>query len=139
MSFIPSHKIYASDGVTLIYTIENVLYRNPILETIVPSYVEHTSLRSSGSLIIPGGNKPYDLSLYAVLRADNYTDLISSFENLKSLIALKTRYILKIDKSLTTQDSINVMRLQPIIVDVEKGHCTRFLYYTITFRCNVWS
>jgi len=139
MSFIPSHKIYASNGTSLIYTIEDVIRRDPVLSVNIPNFVEHTTFRSNGSIIIPGGNKPYDITLVARLGADNYTDLMTALNNLKTTIATKTEYYLKIDTSISTTDDIKVMRLQDIVIDTGIGKLTKFLYYTLTLRANAWS
>jgi len=138
MSFVPSHKVYQSDGVTLIYTIEDVIRREPMLNISVPDFVEHKNIRSAGSIIIPGGNQPYDITIYARLAASNYEGLMTAFESMQTLIAVNTNYVLKIDKSSTTTEDVNVMRLQPIVVDTGRGNLTRFLYYTLTLRAGVW-
>lgn len=138
MAWIPSHKIYDTDGVSLIYTIEDVIRRNPTLSIDIPDFVEHTSFRSNNSIIIPGGNKPYDMTLYARLSAINYTNLMTALESLKSTIATKTKYYLKIDTSGATTDNIRVQRLKEIVVAPNKGKLNKFLYYTITFRCRAW-
>lgn len=138
MAFIPSHKIYASDGASLIYTIEDVVRRNPALSIDIPDVVEHTSLRSNNSIIIPGGNKSYDYTLYARLSASNYTNLMTALALLKSTVATKTKYYLKIDTSGATTDDIKVQRLTEIVVDPGRGNLNKFLYYTITFKCNSW-
>lgn len=138
MAWIPSHKIYQSNGTTLVYTIANVISREPVLSSDVPDYIEHTSLRSAGSIIIPGGNQPYDITIYARLAASNYTNLMASITSLQSSIAVNTRYYLKIDKSSTTTDDIKVMRLQPIRIDTGRGKLNKFCYYTLILRANSW-
>lgn len=138
MAWIPSHKIYDTDGVSLIYTIEDVIRRKPALSIEIPDFVEHTSFRSNNSIIIPGGNKPYDMIIYARLGASNYTNLMTALSTLKSTIATKTKYYLKIDTSGATTDNIKVQRLKEIVVDPSKGNLNKFCYYTITLRCNAW-
>jgi len=138
MAWVPSHKVYQSDGVTLKYTIEDVIRREPMLNISVPDFVEHQNIRSAGSIIIPGGNQPYDITIYARLAASNYEGLMTAFESIQTLIAVNTNYVLKIDKSSTTTEDVNVMRLQPIVVDTGRGNLTRFLYYTLTLRAGVW-
>lgn len=138
MSFVPSHKIYASNGTSLIYTIEDVVRREPVLSFNEPDYVEHTSLRSNNSIIIPGGNKPYDITLYARLGASNYTNLMTALSSLKTTIAMKTNYYLKIDTSGATTNDIKVQRLQRIVVDQNRGNLNKFLYYTIVLRALAW-
>lgn len=138
MSFVPTHKIYQSDGVTLVYTIEDVIRREPVLSIDVPDYVEHTNLRSAGSIIVSGGNLSYDIEIYARLAASNYTNLMTALTSLKTLIAVNTHYYLKIQTSASTTDDIKVMRLEPIIVDTSKGHLTKYCYYTIKLKADSW-
>lgn len=138
MSWTPSHKIYASNGTSLLYTFEYIIERDPVLTSDEPDFVEHTNLRGNGSIIIPGGNKPYDITLRGVLRSTNYENLISAFSAMQTAIAVNTRYYLKIDKTSTTTEDIKVMRLSPIIVDTSRGRLTTYLYYTIVFRANSW-
>jgi len=138
MAWVPSHKIYQSNGTSLIYTIEDVIRRQPMLNINVPDFVEHQNIRSAGSIIIPGGNKPYDIIIYARLAASSYEGLMTAFESMQTLIAVNTHYVLKIDKSSTTTEDVNIMRLQPIVVDTGIGNLTRFLYYTLTLRAGVW-
>lgn len=137
---VPKHKVYASDGATLVYTIEDVMRRDPVIAKTVPDFVEHTNLRSSGSIQIPGGNKPYDITLYARLAGANYTELINNLESLTSTVLINTNYYLKFDKSLTNDgdlESIKV-RLLDITVDTSRGNLTRWLYYSIVFRALAW-
>lgn len=138
MVWVPSHKIYASDGATLIYTIEDVVRRTPALSVDVPDYIEHTNIRSNGSIIVTGGNRSYDIDIYARLGADNYTALMTALQSLKNTIAINTHYYLKIDTSNSATDDIKVMRLEPITVDPNRGNLNKFLYYTIRLRANSW-
>lgn len=138
MAFIPSHKIYASNGSSLIYTIEDVIRREPALAIDVPDFVEYTNLRSAGSIIIPGGNQSYDITMYARLAASNYTNLMTALQSLKNNIVVNTHYVLKIDTSISTTQDIKVMRLEPIVVDTAKGNLNKFLYYTITLKALCW-
>lgn len=138
MPWIPSHKIYASNGTSLIYTIEDVVRRNPALSVDVPDFVEHENLRSAGSIIIPGGNQSYNISLYARLTGTDYSDLMTNLQTLQSTIAVNIHYYLKIDTSDSTTDDIKVMRQSEIVVDPSRGNLNKFLYFTVTFRADSW-
>jgi len=98
MAWVPSHKIYQSDGVSLLYTIEDVVRREPPLSVEIPDYVTHENLRSAGEISIPGGNKAYDMTIYARLAASNYTNLMTALQALKTAIPINTNLYLKIDK-----------------------------------------
>ncbi|MHA2012764.1 MAG: hypothetical protein ACTSWG_10395 [Candidatus Helarchaeota archaeon] len=135
MAWVPTFKLYQSDGITLQYTIENVIDTNWPNEN--PSQIELSNLRSQGAIIIPGGDKAWDLIIQAVLQADNYTDLTTARFSLQSSIDLNTQYILKIDKSNSTTDDINVMRLQPITWG--RTNTRTFQFFTLIFRAKSWA
>lgn len=137
MSWKPTFKLYQSDGLTLQYTFSNIIeiqgWPNDN-----PDFVEHTNLRSQGSIIIPGGDKAYEIKLRGVLQSTNYTNLTTAIFTLKSSIANNTRYVLKLDKSSTVTDDIKVIRIQSITFD---GPVVRnkWQYYTVTFLANSWA
>jgi hypothetical protein len=138
---VPKHKIYADNGSTLIYTIDNVIRRDPAFEIDNPDFVEHTNKRSAGSLIIVGGDAPYDISIYFRLGASNYTTLMTALYAMKTAITKNTHFYLKYDLTLVndeTLESIKVMRLTPIVVDTTRGNLNKFLYGTLTLRANSW-
>ncbi|MCK9542834.1 MAG: hypothetical protein M0R03_12475 [Novosphingobium sp.] len=134
MTWSPSFKIYDSANTTLIYDIENVLNTNWPLEQ--ASYVEITNLRSVGAIIIPGGNKTYTIEISGVLTADNYTDLTTKIFALKNTILMNTRYTLRVDKSVSTYDSIKVIRLEPI--ELEPSKRTNTQRFTLRLLGNSW-
>jgi len=134
MSWYPSFKLYNSSGTSLIYHIEYVITTNYPEDN--PSSVVITNLRSSKGIVVPGGDNPYDLRLRGVLIGTDYTDLQSQIDTMKSSIEYNTSYILKIDTSPSTQDSINVTRISPIIF--EEGRRTKTQYYSLTFLANSW-
>lgn len=134
MAWHPTFKLYSSDGLSLIYFIENVINTNYPQDS--PSSVQLTSLRSSKGIIIPGGLKPYNLTLRGVLTGTDYTDLQAKISDMKTAIVYNTPYILKIDTSISTQDEINVMRVSPIIF--EDGRRTKIQYWNLTLLANAW-
>ena len=134
MSWVPSFKIYNQANDTEIYDIENVLYTNwPVEQS---SSVEITNLRSVGAILIPGGNKPFDIEIRGVLTADNYTDLTTKIFEIKNTIELNTKYVLRADKSQSTYDTVNVIRKEPIIFDTSKRN--NIQYFTLRLRANSW-
>ena len=134
MSWKPTFKIYNQANTGLVYALENVIETNWPLEQ--PSFVEITNLRSAGAILIPGGNKPYDIILRGVLIADNYTDLTTKIFALKDTIALNTKYTLRADKTVSTYDQINVIRTTAIDFETSKRH--NIQYFTLTLRGNMW-
>ena len=132
MAWNPTFKIYNEANAVEIYEIENVLSTNWPLEQ--GSSVEITNLRSVGGIVIPGGNKPYDIEIRAILTASNYTNLTTKIFAIKNTIALNTRYTLRADKTISTYDSVNVMRLESIIFENSKRN--NIQYYTLRLRGN---
>lgn len=138
MSFVPNAKVYASDGVTLVYNLGHMLNLDGYPNNEAPNQIEKTNLRSQGSIIIPAGDLPYNITITCRLTASNYTNLISAWNTLQSTIATQTRYYLKIDTSASTTADIKVMRIQRII-PVKTNNWNSWVYFDITFRANSWS
>lgn len=134
MSFIPKFSIYNEANDTEIYEIENVLFTTWPNEQ--SSFVEITNLRSAGAIVIPGGNKSYDIEIRAILIANNYTDLTTKIFTLKNTIALNTKYVLRVDKSQSTYDTINVMRLEAIVFENSKRNNVQ--RFTLRLKGNIW-
>ena len=130
----PEFKLYDSTDTSLIYFIENVITTNYPQDN--PSSVQLTNLRSSKGIVIPGGLKPYTLTMRGILIGTDYTDLTTKINAMKTAIVYNTPYILKIDTSETTQDEINVMRVEPIIF--EEGRRTKVQYFVINLLANAW-
>lgn len=134
--WVPSFKLFAADGTTPVYTFEYIIpginwpFDNP-------SSVEYTNPRASGSIIIPEGNRSYDIVLRGVLVSDNYTNLTTKIFALKDAIVANTRYVLIIDKSSTTHDTIKVMRRVPI--EFDESLRTNIQRYTVILNALSWS
>jgi hypothetical protein len=133
MPWYPTFKLFASNGSTLIATFHVIATNWPYEQ---PSFIELNSLRSQGAIIIPGGDKAYDLELRCIVFDDNYTDLTTQIFALKTDIVANTPYVLKIDKSNSSTDNINVIRIEPIQFD--DSIRTRVQYYTIRFKALAW-
>jgi len=134
-TFVPKFKLYASDGVTLVYEFEHVTDTNWPVDN--PSFIEYTNTRSSGAITIPEGDKPYDIYFTGILLGDDYTALTALIFDLKDKIVPNTKYVLKLDKSNSTVDSIKVMRKKTIKLDKSKRINNQ--KYTITLRCLAWA
>lgn len=140
MSWTPEFKLYASDGVTLVYTFPVVQATNAPQSP--KKVVEHQGQRGKGSIIIDGGEAPWDLTIRGILTteedigADAYKDLISKMDTLESSVALNTQYVLHIDKTESTYYSYNVKRIQPITY--ETGLRINAQEYEVILRANCW-
>lgn len=136
MSFIPKFQLYKADGTTLQYTIANVMSTNWPQEG-EPKFIEHSNLRSNGSIIIPGGKSSWDLIINACLVATDYTSLTTAKFNLQSKIVVNTRYVLRIDKSISAYDTLKVMRLAEI--DWDRTNTRTYQMYNLILKVGCWS
>lgn len=135
MAWVPSFKLYQSNGSTLLYTLPNVIAISTPSDN--PSFVEIDNLRSQGSIVIPGGDKAYDITIQGVIEASDYESLESLKYTMRDTIANNTRYVLKIDKTQSTTEDIKVMRLQSIIWD--RTNTRTYQYYTLILKAKCWS
>lgn len=138
MAFVPSAKIYNSDGVTLVYNLGNMLDAENWPNDEEPNQVQLSNLRSQGEIIIPCGSASFDITLTCRLTASNYTALITAWNLLQTTIATQTNYYLKIDTSSTTTDDIKVQRIKKI-VKIRTNNWNSWVYFNITLRANSWS
>lgn len=100
MPWVPSFRLYASDGSTLLYTFTAVQDHNApgnVINTIAIS-----NFRGAGGVIIPGGNKIWELTISFVLLSDGYTNVAQAVDNLESTIICNTPYIIRIDETPTS-------------------------------------
>lgn len=135
MTWHPTITLYASNGSTVIYTFEYIQSIDGYPGDL-PSNIEISNLRSQGSIIIPGGQKSYDITLHGILIASDYSGLTTKIKDLFDAIDANTNYVLKIEKSISTSDSINVMRIIPIIFDTSNR--TTSQKYSVTFKALSW-
>lgn len=135
----PRYRLYESDGTTLVYEFVYVLDDNGVFSDPQDS-VEIGGLRGQGSIIIPGSQEPFDITLTFLLKGTDYADLVSQMASVISSIDQFTRYVLKVDISLSTTQDYNVQRIKTIQwpldfnqkrVNLQKG--------IITFRSETWS
>jgi len=137
MSFVPTAKIYQTNGITLVYNIGNMLNVVGWPDNDNPDSVFLTNLRSQGEISIPGGDQSYPIVITGRLTAANYTALITAWNALQDTIVSNTAYYLKIDKSVSTTDSLKVKRLNTIKI-VRTNNMNTWLYYELTLRASAW-
>jgi hypothetical protein len=136
MPFVPTFKLYDSSGDELQYTFTAVQDANyPHSEK---DFIEHTSQRGKGSVIIDGGEKAWDLTIRFVISGTDYEDLTDEIDDLESDIDLNVPYVLKIDKTNSTTYDYNVKRILPIEYPIESNLRNTFQEVIITFRVNSW-
>ena len=95
--WVPKVKLYASDGTTLLYTFPAVQEHNAPGND--KNSVAISNFRAAGGIIIPGGNKMWELTINFVILADGYENVATAIDDLESTIAFHTPYIIKIDKT----------------------------------------
>lgn len=138
MAFTPKAYIYASDGITLVYTISDILA--PIEgwpNTDNPKNVTYENIRSAGELSTAGGSSSYEIRIRGRLKEANYTALITAWNSLQSAVVANTAYYLKIEKSAILTDDIKVKRKGRI--EIEKtDNFNSFIYYSISFTAKAW-
>lgn len=139
MTFVPKFNLYANDGVSLLYTFIAVQETNAPQSPM--RYIEIEGQRGTGSLILEGGTKSWDLYIKGILYITNntqgYSDLIGLVDALESTVALNTEYYLKIDKTGSTTYSYKVKRLEPI--EYTPNLRTDYIEYNVKLRVNSWS
>lgn len=145
MSTFPKYRLYDSTGLSLVYEFNKVVDIDPPLKNDAIDFVEHNALRGIGSIITEGSVEPYDLTIEFILIAqgstdqDKYINLIEQMEAVKSAILTGTRYIFKIEKSLSTTDDIKVKRVVNITFPVEGNQkILNFQRVIVTFRALSW-
>jgi hypothetical protein len=134
MTWFPKYKIYASDGLTLIYTFNAVTKDNSPQDPKKGYEVEGS--RGQGSIHVPGSDASWDLSLRFHLHATDYQALIALMDSIQSTITMNTKYVLTIDRTPSSTVSYHVMRKQPISWEDERR--TTYQFGTMTFRVNSW-
>ena len=135
MPFVPRFKLYNSTGLTLLYTFIAVQECNyPHTEK---NLVEITGIRGKGSIIVDGGDSPWDLTISGRLYADDYEALVVLMDAMETAIVLNTSYVLKIDKTSTTYYEYEVKRIVPIRWG-ETNYRNNYINYDVTFRVNAY-
>ena len=135
MAFVPTFKLYASDGVTLVYTFEHVMDTNWPQDN--PSSIEYINTRSAGAITIPEGEKPYDIFFDGILTATDYSTLTVLIFALRDTVVANTRYVLKCEKSTGIFDSIKVMR--KVKINLDKSRRINNQKYKITLSALAWA
>lgn len=137
MAGFPRFRLYAADGVTLVYEFVNVTDIDDFADP--TDSVEHTSLRGQGSIITEGSDAPWDLPLDFVLIGEDYEDLSAQIINVKNTIVKFTKYILKVDVTTGTTQDYKVMRLQTFEFPIQ-GNKKRinFQHVKVNFRVDSW-
>lgn len=134
MVWHPQYRLYANDGLTLVYTFNFITAENSPQDPF--QYTEIIGFRGQGSVIVPGSTTAWDLELEFYLCGTNYQDTISKMDSMETTIVKNTEYILKIDRTPSTSKDYNVKRIIPI--RWEQGLRNRSQKGSIIFRVGAW-
>ncbi len=137
----PRFRLYNSAGSVLIYEFENVLDWGDSPFEDPSTFVEHTSLRGQGSIVSDGSDQAWDLPLQFILIQDDYDALVAIMNALPTTIVKNTKYILKVDLTVSTTKDLKVKRLTPIRFPsgTRKQKVTSFADGFITLRVGTWA
>jgi hypothetical protein len=136
MVWAPKFRLYAVDGITLIYTFPIVQYTNAPQTVNKKTVIE--GIRGQGCIVVPGAESSWDLEIHGVLLIPNYdyTALATLIDTLETSVVMFTNYILVFDKSPSTAYTYNVQRLEPI--EYNESLRTNYQEYRIKLRVGAW-
>lgn len=135
MVWVPQYKVYEDDGLTLVYTFDFIT-NDSSSPSNPKKFNEVKGIRGQGSIVVPGSDAAWNLSLKFHLRGDDYEDVIAKMDILEDTIEMQIKYVLKIGRTSSTTKDYNVMLLVPIAWDDNRR--TTFQKGTITFRSDAW-
>ncbi len=136
-TFNVKYRLYDSTGNSLIYTFP-LVQSDPGPQD-PKDFVEITGLRGVGSIIIPGSTQPWDLVIKFVLQGTDYQDLVAKMDALETTIVQQTKYVIKIDRTVSTTKNYNVMRLSSFEFIESDDFRNTFQEVVCTLRVNSWN
>ena len=93
--WVPKIKLYASNGTTLLYTFPAVQDHNAPGND--KNSIAISNFRAAGGIIIPGGNKMWELTISFIILAEGYENLAPAINSLETTIEFHTPYLIKVD------------------------------------------
>ncbi len=137
-SGFPRFRLYDSTGVSLIYEFDNVTDINDFQDPI--TFSEHTSLRGQGSIISEGSQAPWDLNLTFILQGTDYEDLVAQLNSLLTTIVKNTKYVLRVDLTVSTTKDYKIKRLESFIFPLNnRKKRVNFQTAQIILRVDSWA
>jgi len=138
MANFPRFRLYESDGTTLIYEFENTIdiedFQDPA------RFIEHKSLRARGSIVSEGGDDSWTLPLSFIIKDVDYENLVAQINTLPSTIQKFTKYILKVDLTISTTKDYKVMRVNSIEFPlINRQKRVKFQTVNINFLVDCWA
>ena len=109
--WVPQFTLWTANGTTLLFTFPAV--QNTNIPQNPQATVVMTNFRSSGAVVISGGNKPFEGFITFWIFGNNvYSSVITQIDNLYTLIPVNTPLILKVDKDPTHVYEYHVKRIE---------------------------
>lgn len=127
-------KLFDSAGTSLLYTFPAVITTNAPQS--VRNTVEIQNFRSQASIVVDGGNAPWDLFMVFHVAGDDHEEVMAEVETLENAILLNVPYILRIYKTSSTFFEYKVKRLLPF--QYENSLRLYLQQISATFRANSW-
>ena len=136
MSAFPKFRLFDILGTTLVRELEYVTNINDYQDP--GDFVEISTTRGTGAVIIPGGDLSWNLTISFYLMGNDYEDLTAQIQSLQSDIPKYTGFILRVDDTITTTTDYKVMRVQSIQFPVNATSKKRVTLQRVilTFRVN---
>jgi hypothetical protein len=134
MAWIPKFRLYNSAGDTLLYTFPAVNYTNAPQS--IEDFVEISNLRAQGSIVIDGGESPWDIEMRFTIMGDDYEDITAEIVDLEDTVEFNTPYLLRIDKTGGSYFEYKVKRLTPFTY--EENLRNSYQKVQAIFRVNSW-
>jgi hypothetical protein len=136
---IPRFRIYNAAATELLHTFE--LVQNTNLPQTPRNIVEITGVRGKGSIIIDGGEAPWDVFIEGVLTSKlkgwhAYKELTSKVDAMESAVAVDTPLILTLHKTESTFYQYKVKRIEPISYPPSNRVFRQD--YRVNLRVNCW-
>jgi len=133
-TWVPTFKLYESDGASLVYTFPIVQYTN------APQTVKQTvvlkNLRGKGGIVIDGGEDTWKLELKGLHYGDDYESIEGAMNTMETTIVMNTKYVLKFNISESTYHNYNVKRIDAITYP--ESLRTDSQIYSVKFIANAW-
>lgn len=137
-AWIPAFQLYDSTGVTLLWTfyaVDNTNIPQQPVDT-----VTMTNFRSSGAVVIGGGNKPFEGFIHFYLTGSGYTNVMIQIQNLMNTIQVNVPYILEVGTGATSAPlTYNVKRIVDFEwLGVQSSLRNYFQEVNLKLLCNAW-
>lgn len=140
--WVPKTKLYNSDASNLLYVFPAVEDHNAPGND--QNSIAISNFRSAGGIIIPGGNKIWELVISFTIIGEGYENVASEVNELETTIQLNTPYLIRIDITSNsyfnqTTGGYKVKRNKPFeFVDRPKDLMNDMQKVVARFNVNAW-